>query len=363
MLTPNKHNTSNRKGWYIGGGIGLSAAAAFAGLAIIPNLGDTESVQTPSNSVLPTVPDSTPPAPTNTEEPRPTLPPLALRASTVVAASPAGISINGEIISAEPQAEVAIGGPGGGIWYTLVGDERVHLLNTATDEVTVFDVPLDDGHSIDLLDVETVRGELTLLYSTTYRETCLGAGDPDCTTMLRTFQPGSGAEQTVAEQSAWESKWGPFQLAESGLIFGSSESAIGVDANLFNIESGTTPSAESFGLNALTAECADCPRAFTIDPVGQHVAWFEGSPGDWRIVVIDVATGDRAEILITGLDIPPIGVHMHIGVIEMVEGGVTSGQAVISSTERPAPIPYAASIDLAEGSATEIPTDPVITLN
>jgi hypothetical protein len=390
MLTKaNRHSPSKRNGWIIGSGIGLGAAAAITGLVIIPNLDDTETIQTPAESVLPTVPETAPAVPetvatqpdpsvsiepvvvdpnitidpANGSVPELSVPDVEPSESVVISAGTDGIS-NGDTLLSDAPTIVALNGPEGKIWHMPRGDDAVfpQVLDPATGEVTGIEVPSDDGHVIDLLDVATVQGKLTLLYTTTF-PTCAGGGDPACITTLRTFEPDTGDGQIIAEQIAWEAGWGPYQLSDNGLIFGNNDGILSSAPDFYNISTGPTPSLEALGLVQLEQDCSDCPRTFTIDRPGTHTAWFDGGVDDQRIVLTTLATGERVEVRVDGATANVFGSQLQIADIEIVDGVVVSGQAILSPVSRDGDGPDPVAIDLMTGAVTTLAAGSVVTIN
>jgi hypothetical protein len=387
-LDPRKRN-----GWIIGSGIGLGAAAAITGLVIIPNLDNTETIQTPAESVLPTVPEveATLPVtvvnpPTTSDSPRPSTassvpvvvdpdtatddtgaatgdPDPVVDESIVISAGTDGIR-NGETVLSDAPTIVALNGPGGKIWHMPRGDDAgiPQVLDPATGEVMGIEVPTDDGHEIELLDVATVQGNVTLLYTTRF-PTCNGGGDPACVTTLRTFQPDTGEGQIIAEQIAWEAGWGPYQLADNGLIFGNNEGIISAAPDFYNISTGPTPSLEALGLAQLEGDCSDCPRTFTIDRAGAHTAWFDGGVDDQRIVLTTLATGERVEVRVAGATAEVFRSQLQIADVEIVDGVVVSGQAILSPSDQDGERPDPVAIDLTTGAVTTLESGTVVTIN
>lgn len=389
---PNKRNP-----WIIAGGVGLATAAAIAAFAIIPNLDDTQTVRTPANSGPATSPDpvttaaTTPTAgtglPTETRpdpvvvvdpsEPSDSVDQVLDPATSgnppagpdtdftpgIVAAGPAGISNENGVVDVTP-ATIAINGPDGKIWFVPSGDDadtRPRSVDTTTQEVTVVDVPTTDGHLIKLHDVAIVAGNLTLLYTTQYTQ-CEGLFDELCVTTLRTFQPDTGDSTLIEETTYWEAGFGEFQLADNGLIFGTSGGLVTFVPDFRNLGSGVTPTPASVGLDNSYDDCPDCPRQFTIDRSGAHIAWLDGGSADLRIVVTTLATSERVEVPIDIGESGGFVARLEISGIEIVDGAIRSGIAILSPSE-PSPDFAPLGVNLDSGLVSPLSVDLVATVN
>ncbi len=380
LTTTPDRRTPNRNPWIVLGGVSIAAAATVAGLLIIPGIDDQTTVIAPSNTALPEVtsavsvlPEVTGPGTVAVEEPTATTSPDGAAPATttatdgapttqrvVVSAGPSGIEVVrlgevGQVVTTEP-AKFAVEGPDGRIYFepaapldAVDADTRPRVLDTATGEVTLLDVPAPADNTVRLLDVADVDGQLTILYSASY-DACTSGSDPACLASLRTFQPDTGASQILAERNTWEFGWQPFTLATNGIVAGAGYESVVEEPHFFNVGGGIAPTLAALGLEDGYADCVDCPTAFAVDAEGGHVAWIDGPVGDRRVVVTDLSNGTRAEVAIADFDRPS---YLQLAGVEIADGVIVAGQAAFT--------PFAESgdaapvlVDLASGATQEL---------
>jgi hypothetical protein len=383
MLIKNTSDPRKRNRWILPAGIGLSAAAAVAAFAIIPNASDTQTIQTPANPVgspLPTAPPTLDAAPVVSSEPQPVASSEPADSSDPVTSSepiPSTEQVTGSwAVSAgadgvtvtpagessfkvsEVPARYAVAGPNRTIYYQAADDDavQVFIVDAATVSEAI-NLPNETGNRVDLIDVAEIDGSLSLLYIVAGPEQCSGGGDPACVTSLRMYQPDTGEAQVVAERNDWEFGWNQFQLADNGIIFGSGQEQIVTEPMIFNVGNGGIPTFEALGLDESYADCLDCPQSFTIDSSGAHVAWLEGLPDSRRMVLVELASGARSEVPVSGT-----AANFEIAGVELNSGTVVSGQAVFTAFDDQFVAQPPVLIDLATATTTALPTGTATTI-
>ncbi len=338
--------------WTIGIGLG-AAAAAIAGLLIIPNIGSKDTLrEVPANTGLPPVTTTTTTVTTTT----------TIEPATIIAR---GESIVARVESSEQPTvfeaagSAAINGGDGFIYLSPPDDAApgtpIRAFDVRAGSITDVPAPNETGQRLQLHDVAVVQGQTTLLY-TVDEPPCSGGGDPACVTSLRTYQPATGVGTVLTERKAWEASWSAWHLADNGIVFGAENGLVTEAPEFFNISSGVTPTLESIGLDEFYSECDDCPTSFTIDRAGAHVAWIDGPAGARQIVITELATGAVVEVPFA-LDPEPADAFkptqgsLQIADLELSNGVVVRGQATFNPPQYNLPV-TPLFVDLTTGEAT-----------
>lgn len=359
------HRPTNR--WVVGGAVGLAAAGLIAVLVVTDRGGDAVVIQTPADSgVVDRTPDtSVAPAP----------PPIATRAlpaGTVLTAGSNGIASTVAagtvtVLGGTP-TDIAIEGPDGRIYSqpTVVGpNATVESIDATGGDPTTIALPVAGDVALQLTDVASVDGELTLLYVVSARQ-CTAPDAPTCVTSVRAFRPATEVETVVAEFNAWEGGWNAVSLADNGLIAGAFQESAVETPQFYSLTRTPAPTAVSLGLDDGYGDCDDCPTSFTVDASGRIFAWIDGTPDDPRLIVTDAMATVRADIPIAvsgpANSFKPLQGVLQISGIEFGGSGqVLRGTAVFTPRSADGPV-TPIRIDLATNVATELQPGSVATI-
>jgi hypothetical protein len=373
--------------WIIAGGIAASLAGLLAIANIKPNPAPAQLSNTSEPITVPVPQDtattvsaspSTVPAVSATSIAAPIVatPPILINHANVIFAGSDGISMlpsNSSLVQiSKLPADIAIEGPDGNIYFSPSvaegaqdADSRPRVYDVRTKQVTAIDVPNETNQGLELLDVATIQGELTLLYLV-QSPVCFSGADPACITSLRTFQPATNRASTLLERIDWESGWNRFTLGNNGIVFGSTFGLVLESPMFFNISTGATPTLSAVGLLDDYDECDECPTSFTIDRSGAYVSWIEGPPGNRRVVVFELATGNRFETPIAR-DVDDLTISsqgtLRIANISITNGALVKGEAVFTNRFVDGSAAPPIRIDLASGEIQNLAPGTVATIS
>lgn len=242
-------------------------------------------------------------------------------------------------------------------------DTTLLVWSPETGELTPLDPPLaaDSGadDSVELHDVATVDGAVTVLYTTRPRS----CSDPnECIGAVMAWEPDSGESTEIASKIVFEGGWSGLELADNGLVVGAEYESAANAVFLAAIGSAIPPTAADLGLEPSYVDCSVCPFAFTIDASGRYVGWVDSGPGvdlanpppeaagSSEIAVVDLQGDAEAEQHRVA-----VGVRAAFGELDIADiafgdgGGFAAGQAVFTSGAD-APV----KIDLTDGRIAPI---------
>lgn len=240
-------------------------------------------------------------------------------------------------------------------------DTTLLVWSPETSELTPLDPPLaaDSGpdDTVELHDVATVDGAVTVLYTTRPRS----CSDPnECIGAVMAWEPDSGESTEIASKIVFEGGWSGLELADNGLVVGAEYESAANAVFLAGIGAASPPTAADLGLEPSYVDCSVCPFAFTIDPSGRYVGWVDSGPGVDQanppadvsgasdIAVVDLRGDADAGPRRVGVDLRASFGELDIADIEFGNGdGFAAGQAVFTSRASGADAPV--RIDLADG--------------
>ena len=360
-----------RRAWAAAGAVGLVATSVLA-LVVLPNRGGDAVRTLQDTSLVETAPAVTTPSPATTDgmstvpgtatspapsteappvEPAPSVdpapsgpvdapdasPPLPGTEPVVVIASEAGVFLSrpeGDPVRIVDTAATAA---------FAASDGRVFALTRSTSDPTspaivvvwdpstrtVRDVELPDRQDgeLDLFDVATIDGQVTILYETG-PAVCDVAAD-ECDRSLRSFQPDTGLSTGLVTLVLGRSEWVSVGLTDTGLVVGEVAlsdgtrfyGGLGLDAELGR----ALPTEADLGLAFSLPDCTNCPRAYTADPQGRHVAWRQGPD----VVIVDLDEPSRR--VVASDVVPQDGTDVGSGdVVLDVDGIELDGDEVVS---------------------------------
>ena len=250
----------------------------------------------PAINYTPTEPPITPAKPTTT-----TLPSSIPIDQTITVESPSGISSVNGTSSSQIDGQgwaVAIRLSDGSIvaqhvWpgYGEPGDTTIYRIADGVTESYI--APVDSANEwIRLHDVITEGGNDKVLYSVKS-----GLGFDQAIEELFLYDTSTRTSESLGIIGGWEDGPGRLSIGRS-VIAGETFSQI-ESAPLLRRRDGSPIDPATFGLASTYADCAVCPKSFSVDEAGVHLAWVE----DDVLVVIDVTSGARvAEVrLLDGL--------------------------------------------------------------
>lgn len=198
--------------------------------------------------------------------------------------------------------------------------------------------------SIQLHDVATIDGAVTLLYETRPSR-CV---DPnECIGTALAWQPDTGETFDVGRRNVFEGGWSSLELADNGLIVGTQYESAATGIFLASIGDQEPPTAAALGLEANYIDCSLCPFAYTIDPSGRFVGWADsGGTGvavsdrqnATEIVVVDLSRQNGSA---GGFDSRRVAADVSpgVGTLDIADVGFAAsegfdgGQALFSSSE------------------------------
>ncbi|MGB3737173.1 MAG: hypothetical protein WA964_19625 [Ilumatobacter sp.] len=324
------------------------AAAAIGLVAVLPD-SDSDTLRTSESGdaavVVPatTAGDTTRDAVTTTiaELTDTSIEPSAVEGPSVIVSSVDGVAVapfGGEFADVIEGPTSSAHGVSDGRIFALVpassqnsGSSSIVSWDPATGEVSTVEVPDTTGGPLFLRDIATIDGAVTMLYE--IGPVVCDVVEDECESVLWTFEPDTGRSERLVTLNNARARWVTLSLSDTGLVVGESTGENGT--NFYSGLSGAAielvpPTPAELGLSTGLVDCTNCPRAYTIDNEGRHIAWREGPD----LIVVDL--DDPARRVVTRSVVPDLGsddLTLSIDGIALDGDTVSEGFAAFNSSD------------------------------